>query len=160
MLYFVSVYYSWSSEHPLYAFATKDEALEFMRHDYERENIQATKSDNELIVRSSIDVFYATVRFYSGDYIEWFVTILSNELPLVPNRLEVKLPNGTLVAEKALDPDYPGIDVEFVPDHESEGVLSTRPRVLVEQPIDDHLRMLIWDNPEKEDYTEEINFNY
>lgn len=48
MLYFVSVYYSWSSEHPLYAFATKDEALEFMRHDYERENIQATKSDNEL----------------------------------------------------------------------------------------------------------------
>lgn len=66
MLYFVSVYYSWSSEHPLYAFATKDEALEFMRHDYERENIQATKSDNELIVRSSIDAFYATVTLQFG----------------------------------------------------------------------------------------------
>lgn len=35
MLYFVSVYYSWTSEHPLYAFATKVEALEFMRHDYD-----------------------------------------------------------------------------------------------------------------------------
>ena len=160
MLYFVSVYYSWSSEHPLYAFATKDEALEFMRHDYERENIQATKSDNELIVRSSIDAFYVTVRFYSGDYIEWFVKILSNELPLVPNRLEVKLPNGMIVANKALDPDYPGIDIEFIPDDEPEIPLSIRPRILVERPIEEgeHLRALIWSNPAKEDYTEEITF--
>lgn len=158
MLYFVSVYYSWSSEHPLYAFATKDEALEFMHHDYESEYIQATKPDNELIVRGSIGDSYATVWFYSGDYIEWFVTNLSNELPLVPNRLEVKLPNGMLVADKVTNPDYPGIDIEFVPDDEPEIPLS-RPRVLVEQPNnDEQLHTLIWSDPSKEDYTEEITF--
>ena len=85
MLYFVSVYYSWTSEHPLYAFATKDEAIEFMRHDYDNEYIQATNPDNELIARGSISDSYAIFQFYSGEYIEWFVTNLSNELPLVPN---------------------------------------------------------------------------
>lgn len=45
MLYFVSVYYSWTSEHPLYAFATKDEAIEFMHRDYDNEYIQATNPD-------------------------------------------------------------------------------------------------------------------
>lgn len=159
MLYFVSVYYSWSSEHPLYAFATKDKALEFMCHDYEYENIQATKPDNELIAHSSIDDSYATIHFYSGDYIEWFITNLSNKLPLVPNRLEVTLPNGTLVADKVSDPNYPGIDIEFIPDDEPEIPLSTRPRILVERPIEDEqLRALIWSDPAKEDYTEEITF--
>ena len=110
MLYFVSVYYSWTSEHPLYAFATKDEAIEFMHHDYDNEYIQATNPDNELVARGSISDSYAIFQFYSGEYIEWFVTNLSNELPLVPNCLEVKLPTGMLVASEVTDPNYPGID--------------------------------------------------
>lgn len=158
MLYFVSVYYSWTSEHPLYAFATKDEALEFMRHDYDNEYIQATSPDNKLIARGSISDSYAIFQFYSGEYIEWFVTNLSNELPLVPNCLEVKLPTGMLVANKVTDPNYPGIDIEFVPDNEPEIPLS-RPRVLVEQPVaDEQLHTLIWSDPAKEDYTEKITF--
>ena len=158
MLYFVSVYYSWTSEHPLYAFATKDEAIEFMHHDYDNEYIQATNPDNELIARGSISDSYAIFQFYSGEYIEWFVTNLSNELPLVPNCLEVKLPTGMLVASEVTDPNYPGIDIEFVPDDELEIPLS-RPRVLVEQPVaDEQLRTLIWSDPAKEDYTEKITF--
>lgn len=65
-----------------------------------------------------------------------------------------------IVADKALDPDYPGIDIEFIPDDEPEIPLSIRPRILVERPIEEgeHLRALIWSNPAKGDYTEEITF--
>ena len=72
------------------------------------------------------------------------------------NRLIVSLPDGHLVASFAQDPEYPGIDVEFIANAESNTILS-RPRVLIEQPIDDKLRCLIWNDSTNEDYTEEID---
>lgn len=71
----------------------------------------------------------------------------------------VKIDGGYLRAEKSYDPDYPGIDIEFISDNEDEFALS-RPRVLVEKPTDNgKLRTLIWNNPNSEDYAEEINLN-
>ncbi len=73
------------------------------------------------------------------------------------NVLIVKVDGGYLRAETSCDPDYPGIDIEFISDDEDREALS-RPRVLVEKPVDNgNLRALIWNNPNSEDYTEEIN---
>lgn len=69
-------------------------------------------------------------------------------------KLVVKIPGGHLVATKTTDPDYPGIDVEFV----AEGYdgTYTNPRVLVEYSKEKDLRAFIWNNEKSEDYTEEI----
>ena len=69
--------------------------------------------------------------------------------------LKIKIRNGYLVATISEDPYYPGIDIEYVADDDIGEQLS-RPRVLVELPYDDTLRALIWNNPNDEDYTEEI----
>lgn len=66
-----------------------------------------------------------------------------------------RIDGGFLVASKSCDPDYPGIDIEFVADEESEDILS-RPRVLVEKPLDGKLRILVWNDKKCEDYTDEI----
>ena len=71
--------------------------------------------------------------------------------------LQIRLPNGYLVVTISQDPNYPGIDVEYIDDNENEMDLS-RPRVLVEAPIEDNgaIRALIWNDPTNEDYEEEI----
>ena len=72
--------------------------------------------------------------------------------------LIVKVNGGYFRAEPSQDPDYPGIDVEFVADMEDENNLS-RPRILFERPVEnEELRALIWNNPNNEDYEEEICF--
>lgn len=73
-------------------------------------------------------------------------------------KIIVKIQGGHLVATKSQDPDYPGIDVEFVPDSDNGGYAS-RPRVLFEKPVEDgELRALVWDDKNSEDYTNEIIF--
>ena len=72
--------------------------------------------------------------------------------------LRVKVDGGYLYATISGDMDYPGICVEFVADDESDDDLS-RPTVLIEKPVDDELRALVWDNKDDEDYTREITFN-
>lgn len=73
------------------------------------------------------------------------------------NTLQIRLPNGYLIATISQDPDYPGIDVEYVDDNDNVADLS-RPRVLIEAPVDDNgrIRALIWNDPTNEDYEEEI----
>lgn len=71
------------------------------------------------------------------------------------DQLIVKVNGGCLVATISPDEDYPGIDIEYVPDKYNSESLS-RPRVLVEWPHDGVLRALIWNNPNDEDYTEDI----
>ena len=72
--------------------------------------------------------------------------------------IKVKVEGGYLRANPSSDPDYPGIDVEFVPDNYNGETLSM-PRVLFEKPIDDKLRVLIWDDADNEDYTKEMLFD-
>lgn len=72
-------------------------------------------------------------------------------------KLVVKVKGGFLVAIKSIEPEYPGIDIEFVKDNfKYEG--QSRPRILFEKPEDGELRALIWDDENSEDYTKEIEF--
>ena len=64
---------------------------------------------------------------------------------------------GYLAIDKSRDPDYSGVDIEFVPDNEKE-LLYTRPRVVIEKPKGEKLRCLIWNNKSSEDYSDKIIF--
>lgn len=72
-----------------------------------------------------------------------------------------KLPikNGYLDIRVSQDPDYPGLDIEYIDKNESHDEFQTRPRVLIECPKDtDTLRALVWGNPNSEDYDTDIEF--
>ena len=72
--------------------------------------------------------------------------------------LRVKVEGGYLYATISGDIDYPGICVEFVADDDAGENLS-RPTVLMEKPVGDELRALVWDDKDDEDYTTEIIFD-
>ena len=71
------------------------------------------------------------------------------------NAIIVKVNGGYFRADPSYDPDYPGIDVDFIAENKSEHALSY-PRILFEYPVDGELRALVWNNPNSEDYAEEI----
>lgn len=72
--------------------------------------------------------------------------------------LKIKVEGGYLYATISGDTDYPGICVEFVADDDN-GEKSSRPTVLVEKPIGEDLRALVWSDDDDEDYTTEIIFD-
>ena len=72
--------------------------------------------------------------------------------------LRVEVEGGYLYATISGDIDYPGICVEFVANDDIGENLS-RPTVLMEKPVGEDLRALVWDNKDDEDYTTEIIFN-
>ena len=57
-----------------------------------------------------------------------------------------------------LDPNYPGVDIEYIPDNCERN--KTFPRVIIEEQSEnvDSFRVLLWSNSESEDYEEEISF--
>lgn len=57
------------------------------------------------------------------------------------------------------DPNYPGVDVEFISNNDNNENKASRPRVVFEYPKDGGLRMLIWANRDSEDYTDIIEFD-
>lgn len=76
--------------------------------------------------------------------------------------MKVNVPGGVLRATKSLDPEYPGIDIEFiaVAENRSCNKFQSRPRVLMEYKIEDEeLRAAIWTDEKNEDYSEDIEFN-
>ena len=75
------------------------------------------------------------------------------------DEIRVRVKGGYLRANSSDDPDYPGIDVEFVPDN-YDGTF-TIPRVLFEQPqdrTDIQCRALVWESKDEEDYTTEVEW--
>ena len=72
--------------------------------------------------------------------------------------LRVRVDGGYLYATISGDINYPGICVEFIADDDIGEALS-RPTVLIEKPVDDGLRVLVWEDKDDEDYTTEITFN-
>lgn len=74
------------------------------------------------------------------------------------NELRVKVEGGTLVATKIADDHYPGIDIEFIPDDESDDDPITRPRVLFEKPKGEALSVMVWADKTSEDYSDKIAF--
>lgn len=75
------------------------------------------------------------------------------------DEVRVKVEGGSLVATASSDPNYPGIDVEFIPDNESGFGVST-PRILFEKPKGEKLRALIWADKDQEDYSNKVEFSY
>ena len=72
--------------------------------------------------------------------------------------LTVKVEGGYLYATISGDIDYPGICVEFIADDENDEDVS-RPTVLMEKPVGEELRALVWEDKNDEDYTAEILFD-
>ncbi len=72
----------------------------------------------------------------------------------------LKIKDGYLDIRVSQDPEYPGLDVEYISNNEDKGnSLKTRPRVLIECPKDTNvLRALIWGNPDNEDYSDSVDF--
>lgn len=75
------------------------------------------------------------------------------------NKLIVPVIGGKLIATPSTDPNYPGIDIEFIADKENPNDISN-PRVLIEQITEDTnkhtIRALLWNNPSQEDYSHKI----
>ena len=76
----------------------------------------------------------------------------------IEDTLKVTVEGGYLQATVSGDINYPGIWVEFVADDDTEEKLS-RPTVLVEKPVGEELRALVWSDEDNEDYTTEIIFD-
>lgn len=91
------------------------------------------------------------------------------KIKLDPNKVYcLPLHGGHLDIRVAPDPNYPGLDVEFIADNEKhDGSQLSRPRVLIEMPSDaegddthyHELRALCWANRNCEDYTDEITLD-
>lgn len=79
---------------------------------------------------------------------------------LPENFIHVRLPKGRIIAELAQDSDYPGVDIEYVSDNEDDEP-RTRPRVLIEYNREaNEFRVLVWADPNSEDYSDEIIFQH
>lgn len=72
---------------------------------------------------------------------------------------EVRLPSSVIDGNISCDPEYPGIDLEYVPPFENEENPTTRPRVVMEMPSSTReLSAMIWSDPNSEDYSRKIVF--
>lgn len=73
--------------------------------------------------------------------------------------MRVKVEGGYIIATASCDPEYPGIDVEFEPDNsDKESERLSNPRVLLEKPIGEDIRAILWTDFQTEDYTQEVRF--
>lgn len=76
-----------------------------------------------------------------------------------PQYIDVNVPGGFIRATACIDPDYPGIDIEFVPDKNGNPEALSLPRVLFEKPVEDgKLRAIVWGDEMKEDPTLKVEF--
>ena len=84
----------------------------------------------------------------------------SDEETVKPQYLDVKVPGGILRARACIDPDYPGMDIEFIPDEKGGNVNAVSlPRVLIEKPVENgKLRAIVWSDELKEDPTLKVEF--
>ena len=79
------------------------------------------------------------------------VTVLHEEI-------HVCVEGGTIKASISPDVDYPGIDVEYIPDGSESGSYNN-PRILMEKPFDqDQISGYVWNNPDSEDYSIKVSF--
>lgn len=71
--------------------------------------------------------------------------------------IKISMEGGYLIIDESQDPNYPGVDIEFVSDNEKE-LLYTRPRIVIEKPKGEKLHCLIWNDKSSEDYSDKIVF--
>lgn len=86
---------------------------------------------------------------------------LSVKNTLIPGpTYDMPIKNGHLDIFVSQDPNYPGLDIQYISDKEADlpdEELHTRPRVLIENN-EGVLRAVVWADPSKEDYTNAIDF--
>lgn len=158
--YFVSVYYSFDQESPLYVFDTEAEAIQFVKNEYKHKlNVERQElgmgfddADDEfgLFPKISEDGTFARIEQYkNGDmeFTEWNVTTLNNppkKKSVKDERLKVSLSDGILVAQESPDTEYPGMEIEYYSNDESSGFPTAR--ILAEQNPNGEKRFYIWDD--------------
>lgn len=97
----------------------------------------------------------AKLIFANGQTCYWSII----EVPSNSDKIEIKVKDGYLKATTSEDPNFPGIDIEYIPEEIDELSISD-PRILIEKPVDSNeLRALIWNDSQDEDYTDKIVFN-
>jgi hypothetical protein len=74
------------------------------------------------------------------------------------NELSIVVEGGKIIAVKSMDSNYPGIDVEFIPEVIDETIKSN-PRVLLEKPKGENCRVYVWGDKNNEDFTFKTTFN-
>lgn len=70
--------------------------------------------------------------------------------------MQIKFSDGYIRVNLIEDPEYPGVDIEFVPNDMADEQFASR--ILFERPTGEYVRALAWTNPNSEDYSEEIEF--
>lgn len=70
--------------------------------------------------------------------------------------MQIRFNDGFIRVNLNEDPEYPGVDIEFIPNNMAENQFASR--VLFERPSGDYVRVLAWTDPDSEDYSEEIEF--
>lgn len=86
------------------------------------------------------------------------VLVWENRNDINPTKeIQIASEDGDFMIWESDNPDYPCVDVEFVAENDNGESLS-RPRVMFEKPIDDNLRVLVWENPNDLMPTTEIYF--
>ena len=76
-----------------------------------------------------------------------------------PQYIDVDVAGGFLRATACTDPNYPGIDIEFIPDKNGNPDAVSLPRVLFEKSVKDgQLRAIVWGDEMKEDPTIKVEF--
>ena len=73
--------------------------------------------------------------------------------------LNTLIVNGRFETDISCDIDYPGIDTQFIPDESMSDDVLSFPRVLIEKPVDGHLQAMVWNDADREDYTQKFSFD-
>jgi hypothetical protein len=108
--------------------------------DMRRANVKAELLDG---ARQSVGYYHTVDRQKAGSGV---LTVNAND-------------KGYFEVMAGCDPNYPGVDVEFISNSKDAENKASRPRVVFEYPKDGGLRMLIWANRDSEDYTDIIEFD-
>ena len=90
--------------------------------------------------------------------IEKLTVVKSNEAQFLysEKEMQIRFDDGFIRVNLNEDPEYPGVDIEFIPNNMSDAQFA--PRVLFERPRGEYVRALAWTNPDSEDCSEEIEF--
>jgi len=123
-----------------------------------------TKAVSETIAVVEADESESLYQLTHNEDIELYTTKSGDTTFIVFEKDAIELntlvPNGRLQTNTCGDDDYPGVDIEYIPDNDSDypDVL-TRPRVRIEKPVDSKiLAAMLWTDKNDEDYTHKHTF--
>lgn len=123
-------------------FESQTTALDYMRSLY---------PDAQAIARRN------NIHIFESDEKHTIIELINS--PLLS--LDTLVPDGRLDTAIVLDPEYPGLDIEYIPDNALDYPCDTTlPRILIEKPIaTKELAAVVWTDCDREDYSCKITFN-